>query len=94
MEPHRHDEKCAEVFALLSEYLDLELPPETCEQIEAHIAGCGPCVEFAGSLRKTVDLCRHYKPAELPAPIRQEAKAQLFEAWRRMLADRGSDPPA
>ena len=85
MEQHQHNEKCKEVFALLSDYLNLELPPETCQDIEAHIADCAPCIEFAESLRKTVDLCRRYQPTELPAPIGQEAKAQLLEAYRRML---------
>ncbi len=94
MEPHQHDEKCEKVFALLSEYLDLELPPETCEQIKEHIAGCSPCIEFTESLRKTVDLCRQYKPAELPAPLGHEVRERLLEAWRRMLADRSGDPPA
>lgn len=94
MEPHQHDENCKEVFALLSEYLDLELPPETCQQIEGHIAGCTPCIEFTESLRKTVDLCRQYRPTELPAPIGKEAKARLLEAWRRMRANRSGDFPA
>jgi hypothetical protein len=86
MEQHQHNEICKEVFALLSDYLNLELPQEACQDIEVHIADCAPCIEFAESLRKTVDLCRRYQPAELPAPIGQEAKAQLLEAYRRMLA--------
>jgi RNA polymerase sigma-70 factor (ECF subfamily) len=88
MEHHWHNEKCKEVFALLSEYLNLELPPEACQEIEAHIAGCPPCIEFADSLRKTVDLCRQYQPAEPPAPLSQEAKTRLLEAYGRMLASR------
>ncbi|MBZ5675685.1 MAG: zf-HC2 domain-containing protein [Acidobacteriia bacterium] len=88
MEPHQHNDQCKEVFAMLSDYLNLELPPETCDEIEAHIAGCRPCVEFAESLRKTVDLCRKYQPKELPAPLGEEAKAQLREAYRKMLAAR------
>jgi anti-sigma factor RsiW len=86
MEPHQHNEKCQEVFALLSDYLNLELPPEACQEIAAHIAGCPPCIEFADSLRKTVDLCRKYQPTDLPAPLGQEAKARLLEAYRRTLA--------
>ena len=35
---------CKEIFARLSEYLDAELPPDACADIEAHIAGCAPCV--------------------------------------------------
>jgi RNA polymerase sigma-70 factor, ECF subfamily len=93
VEQHLHNEKCREVFALLSDYLNLELPPDACQDIEVHIAGCPPCIAFADSLRKTVDLCRRYQPTELPAPIGQEAKAQLLEAYRRMLAmRRGSKP--
>ena len=57
----KHDHNCDEVFALLSDYLNLELPPEACLEVEAHLAGCDPCVEFAESLRKTVDLCRQYR---------------------------------
>ena len=56
MELHERTEKCKEVFSLLSEYLNLELPPDACQEIEAHLAGCPPCIEFAESLRKTVDL--------------------------------------
>jgi RNA polymerase sigma-70 factor (ECF subfamily) len=93
MAPHQHTDqdkhdKCSEVFAMLSDYLNLELPRETCREIEAHIAGCEPCVEFAESLRKTVDLCRKYEPTELPAPMGEQAKAQLLDAYKKMLAAR------
>jgi anti-sigma factor RsiW len=93
MEPHHHNERCKEVFALLSDYLNLELPPEACQEIEAHIAGCSPCIEFAESLRKTVDLCRQYKLTELPAPLGEEAKTKLLEAYGKMLATRTNRQP-
>src|SRR5712691_8854042 len=40
MESHERTEKCKEVFALLSEYLNLELPPDACQEIGTHLAGC------------------------------------------------------
>ena len=79
-------ERCKEIFALLSEYLDVELPPDACQEIEAHIEGCAPCVEFAESLRKTVALCREYQPAEVPPPLGARAKQELEEAYRKMRA--------
>jgi RNA polymerase sigma-70 factor (ECF subfamily) len=88
MEPYRTDEKCREVFSLLSEYLNLELPPDACQEMEAHIAGCQPCIEFAESLRKTVELCRHYQPTELPEPLGKNAREQLLEAYQKMLGGR------
>jgi anti-sigma factor RsiW len=90
MAARQPDDKCKEVFALLSEYLDLEIPPERCEQIAAHIEGCAPCVEFLDSLRKTIELCREHRPAELPRPVRDEAKEQLREAYAKMLARRAA----
>lgn len=85
-----HDtENCREVFALLSQYLDLELPPEACEHIEQHLAGCSPCVEFVESLRKTVELCRTYRPSTMPPPLSARARTELETAWRKMLLKRG-----
>lgn len=81
-------ENCKQVFALLSQYLDLELPPEACHEIENHLAGCAPCEEFVESLRKTVALCRSYTPATLPPPLSAEARADLEQAWRKMRARR------
>ncbi len=88
MESHERTEKCKEIFSLLSDYLNLELPPDACQEIETHLAGCPPCVEFAESLRTTVELCRRYRPNELPADIGQLARQQLQEAYRKMLANR------
>ena len=81
---HAPDE-CKQIFATLSEYLDLELPPEACREMEAHLAGCPPCVEFAESLRKTVALCHEYRAGEMPGPISEAARARLQEAWHRAL---------
>lgn len=88
MAAHVHTDKCKEVFALLSDYLNLELPPDACAEIESHLAGCPPCIEFAESLRKTVELCRRYRPAELPEPIGTQARDQLVAAYQKMLATR------
>jgi hypothetical protein len=89
MESHERTEKCKEIFSLLSEYLNLELPPGACQKIETHLAGCPPCIEFSESLRKTVELCRSYRPTELPEPMGKQAREQLLGAYRQMLAARG-----
>lgn len=88
MESHVHTEKCKEVFALLSDYLNLELPPDACAEIEQHLTGCAPCIEFAESLRKTVELCRRYQPSELPDAISEKARAELLQAYQKTLAAR------
>jgi predicted anti-sigma-YlaC factor YlaD len=82
--PH-NPENCKEVFAMLSEYLDLELPAIDCERIREHLAECPPCVEFIDSLRKSVELCHKYDPGVRPAPLTGEARAELEKTWREML---------
>ena len=89
---HDRSEKCKEVFSLLSDYLNLELPPETCAEMEAHIGASPPCVEFTESLRKTVELCHQYKPSEMPAPLGASTREQLLDAYRKMMESRKSLP--
>ncbi len=80
--------QCREVFALLSQYLDVELPPDACGAIEEHIKDCPPCIEFTESLKKTIALCRQYSPGEIPPELNEQSRAELERAYRRMLASR------
>lgn len=89
MKSPEYSEDCKEIFALLSDYLDLELPPDGCAEIEAHLAGCTSCIEFVESLRKTIELCRLYHPSEVPEPIGKQAREQLLNAYRNAMAARG-----
>jgi anti-sigma factor RsiW len=81
-------DNCKGVFALLSDYLNLELPPDACREIDTHLSGCAPCVEFVESLRRTIELCRNYQPEEMPKPVSRAARAQLVAAYEKMLAAR------
>lgn len=88
MASHQRDENCKRMFALLSDYLDMELPTEACKEMDAHIAGCEPCAAFRESLRKTIELCHRYQPQEVPRPIARDARQRLLEAYQKMLAER------
>ncbi len=81
-------ERCKEIFAVLSEYLDMELAPASCQELESHLEGCRPCIEFVESLRKSIVLCREYSPTELPKPLSKEAHRELQEAYQGMLSAR------
>jgi anti-sigma factor RsiW len=84
--PHEHEQlNCREIFALLSEYLDAELPSSTCEEISAHIAACPPCVAFVESLKKSIALCHGRQLVDGPAPLPDDARNHLRAAWQRML---------
>ncbi len=85
---HKHGPECKEIFALLSQYLDSELPDMDCAEIESHMAACAPCMQFLESLRKTVQLCHGCGWDQHPAPLDERTKHQLFDAWQKAVAAR------
>lgn len=79
MSPHRPGSPdCREAFARLSEYLDGELDPAVCAQLDGHLADCPPCEAFLESLRRTVRWTRDLPATELPEDLRRE----LLRAYR------------
>ena len=77
--PDRH---CKQIFALLSEYLDAQLPEKNCRELELHLKGCRPCIAYLESLKTTVEACRRYQAPRAPAPSK-EVKAALLAALQR-----------
>jgi len=73
--------ECKQIFAMLSEYLDQELPPTMCDQIGQHIEGCAPCVEFVKSLEKTIALCRETELGDGKSVINDARMAELKAAF-------------
>jgi RNA polymerase sigma-70 factor, ECF subfamily len=41
---------CKELFAALSDYIDLELDPSVCEDLQGHLGECSPCQAYLASL--------------------------------------------
>lgn len=81
---HDHgSSSCLDLLEKLSEYLDGDLPPSICEEIEAHIADCEPCVRFVRSLRNTVSHVGAVPPVEMPDDVRRAC----IEAFARRCRD-------
>jgi len=71
------DARCRRMFALLSAYLDAELPAKNCRELERHLQGCEPCIAYLESLKKTVEACRHYRVRRTSRPTGTVRKAFL-----------------
>jgi predicted anti-sigma-YlaC factor YlaD len=80
---------CSAIFALLSEYLDRELPEADCAELEQHIASCAPCVAFVDSLKKSVAMGQVYSPVAEPPTLAPETRQSLQDAYNQMLLKRG-----
>jgi len=78
---------CSQIEAMLSEYLDRDLPPETCAAIDRHLASCPACGQTARALRATVELCRDYRAGARPGPLPAEKHAAMKQALQSVLSD-------
>ena len=85
MNEHSHDQDCQQLLADLSAYVDGELSPALCAEIEQHMAQCENCRIVVDTMRKTVDLYRTLPQPGLPAGLR----AKLFESFVLDRPDQG-----
>jgi anti-sigma factor RsiW len=78
---------CEQIVLMLSEYIDRDLPPETCSVIQSHLATCRACGEAEASLRRTIEMCRSFRSDSRPGPLAPEKHDELKAAFQKVLAD-------
>ncbi len=74
------DRRCKHIFAMLSDFLNAELPVKNCRELERHLKGCEPCIAYLESLKRTVEACGCYQVRNVPAPSRK-----VRDAFRRIV---------
>jgi RNA polymerase sigma-70 factor (ECF subfamily) len=83
-----NDRDCSQIFAALSEYLDRDLSPASCGELEEHLRGCPECVQFVDSLKRSIGLCREFGAMRPSEPVDPQSLVRLRAAYDRMLARR------
>lgn len=75
MTDHAHT-NCEELLFSLSSYIDGELNPELCQELEKHLAGCDNCRVVLNTTRRTIDLV-HAPIEKLDVP--EDVRERLFK---------------
>lgn len=75
MTDHLHS-NCERLLSSLSEYIDGELAPALCQELEKHLAGCDNCRVVLNTTRRTIDLV--HPPAEKP-DLPEDVRERLFK---------------
>ena len=65
---------CKESIDALLNYLDRELPAEEAKELEEHLNGCSPCVDFVKQYRATTTLCKKALAAQMPMEVASKLK--------------------
>ena len=73
--------KCLDYVNDLNDYLDGELDPSLCDEIEKHIGHCENCRIMVDTMKQTVTLCREGKPEKLPASLEDKLTGMLKARW-------------
>lgn len=76
MTDHKHD-NCQSLLGSLSEYIDGELPPDLCSEIEKHLAGCENCRVVLNTTKRTIDLVQ--VPADGEEQLPSDIRERLFK---------------
>ena len=72
---------CRELVELVTDYLEHALPADERARFEEHLEGCGPCVEYIGQMRRTVELVGTLREDAI-APAAEQALLAAFRDWR------------
>lgn len=75
MTDHAHT-NCEELLGSLSAYIDGDLGPELCLELEKHLAGCDNCRVVLNTTKRTIDLV-HAPVEKLDVP--EDVRERLFK---------------
>lgn len=68
---HAPDFSCQQLLASLGDYVEGDLAPELCQEIERHLASCEHCRVVVDTLNKTITLYHDSAhETELPSDVR------------------------
>ncbi len=74
---------CKRILQELNLYIDGELEPEFCRQLETHLTGCERCRIVLDTTRRTIQLYRDQIPVELPRNVKDRLHAILRAHWNK-----------
>ena len=71
-------QNCEELLGSLSSYIDGDLPPELCLELEKHLAGCNDCRVVLNTTKRTIDLVHSpLEKTDLPEDVRERLFKRL-----------------
>lgn len=71
---------CPDILTTYSRYLEGEIGPDLCRQMEQHLSACSHCTAACDSLKRTLAICSTSPPTAVPRPVQAAVRAALDEA--------------
>jgi anti-sigma factor RsiW len=74
---------CPDAIAVLADYLDAVLTPESLADLERHLHDCPPCRAYLATYRRTRTLAAEVQRVPMPDEMRSRLRDFLLEQLRR-----------
>ena len=75
--------KCKDLLRMLNDYVDGDLDPGLCQELEKHFAGCNPCRVVVDTIRRTIQVYKDGNLCEMPLDMRRRLRRALREKWKQ-----------
>ncbi len=76
---HAHDLSCQQLLTSIGDYVEGEVSPALCQEIERHIASCENCRVVVDTLNKTIYL---YHSSAQDTEVPPDVRGRLFDALK------------
>jgi anti-sigma factor (TIGR02949 family) len=77
MNDHIHS-RCEELLGSLSSYIDGDLAPALCQELEKHLEGCDDCRVVLNTTKRTIELVHSSaERSDLPEDVRERLFKRL-----------------
>ncbi|KAF0110158.1 MAG: hypothetical protein FD147_1850 [Chloroflexi bacterium] len=67
---------CKDYLTQISDFIDGDLHPQLCAQLEEHLQNCENCTIVVNTMKRTIEL---YRVSTEPQEIPQDVRARLFK---------------
>lgn len=78
-EPRRIRPGCPDIVQTLSEYLEGDLNPQICSEMEGHVAQCQGCAQDCNELKEALQICQ-LSSCEVPEDVQERISEKIREA--------------
>ncbi len=81
-EARNESDTCPDIVETYSRYLESDIGPEVCKEMEQHVEACATCRHTCDSLKRTLSLCQSLPDLEVPAEVQRAIRASLRKLVR------------
>ena len=73
---------CQETIAVLGDYLEAILDPDTLASLEEHLRDCPPCVAYLNTYRRSREVAAGVNRVAMPEEMKERLRRFLLERLR------------